>query len=789
MTVNGVNKIGISHLLGNIPRRRTWPAITFLLLLGVVFTGCQTEPEASLNSPTPSAAVDNTPGGSIPGDSLFAQAAPAGSAWQTGPAPLSSAPDNAPPESGGKTSGLNNNPPPDSPPHGPEHQPDSSLLPLESQQPAQTSTIFTESIIPRESLDQTFPDTTPGDFPTGGLLRELPALNDPCLVNQLIAVDFDQLDIRTIVKTVSDITGINIIVDAAVSGEVTVHTPTQIRLGELYSYLESILSVKGYAAVPAADHVKIVPRQDAVKYNPPFRIGGDPNQIPRNDSIVTQFIHIRYAAAREISTILTGRMPSATELSVYAPTNTLMITGTSANIHHLARIVQLLDVPGAKDVYTVIHLRHAAAEVLSRQILELMQQDNSGPARRNLPGGTLNGQVHIQANQQTNSLIVTASPQDTQVIRQLVERLDIERPIGTDNMHVVYLKNASAKDIAEALSPALVNLKATTPGGAQPQVFLNPEPGTNSLIVIAATQDFQQIARIIEKLDIVREQVLVELLIVEVTDDNLREIGIDWATFDQAVSNSVRYFGSTAYGIRDGFISGDLEGLAVGAFKEVAGEVRIGAILKALQKISEVNILSIPHVVTSNHRKALVLVGDNIPYVEGDRVTETDPSTPTIIRNIKYKDVGISMEITPHISQGDSIRLEIDSEFTQLIESVTGLSADTPTTAKRQVETEVSMMDGATIIIGGLIRDDKTTLVEKIPLLGDIPLLGELFKFRRDRIQKTNLLLFITPHIMSSHGDMARMTREKQKQIDPELSRKIEQKRHPADPRRETVQP
>ncbi|MCK5270168.1 MAG: hypothetical protein KAJ46_05255, partial [Sedimentisphaerales bacterium] len=203
---------------------------------------------------------------------------------------------------------------------------------------------------------------------------------------------------------------------------------------------------------------------------------------------------------------------------------------------------------------------------------------------------------------------------------------------------------------------------------------------------------------------------------------------------------------------------------------------KIGSILSALEKISDVNILSTPHVVTSNHRKAVILVGENVPYVEQSRITETDPSTPTVVKTFTYKDVGVSLDITPHISQGDMIRLEIDSEFTQLIESVAGLSADTPTTAKRQIKTEVSMVDGATIVIGGLIRDDKNTIVKKIPLLGDIPLIGELFKFKRDRMQKTNLLLFITPHVMSSNADMARVTRNKQAEIAQELEQRLKNK-------------
>jgi len=595
----------------------------------------------------------------------------------------------------------------------------------------------------------------------------LPALNDPCLADQLITINFDQVDIPAIIKTVSDITGINFIVDPSISGSVTVHSPTRIRLGDLYNYLESIIEVKGFAAIPAADHVKIVPRADVAKHNPPLRIGGDPDRIPQNDSFATQIIPIKYADAAEIGSILSSRMPSAAELSVYSPTNTILITGTSSNIHHLACIIQQLDVPGAQKEVSVIYLKYASAKILSTQITEIMEKDNSASRTRHNPQTPqLQSNLQIQPDERTNSLVITASRQDTDMIKELVLRLDIERPVGTDTVHVIYLKNAQAEEVAKALTPILAHLNTPSPNNSQlSQVLINPEPGTNSLIVNATAQDFEVLAGIIEKLDIVREQVLVELLIVDIREEDLQEIGIDWATLDQAVSDSVRYFASTDFGIRDALITGDLGGLAVGAYKEVAGNVQIGAILQALQKQSAVNILSTPHVVTSNHRKALILVGDNIPYVENSRITETDPSTPTVVKTFVYKDVGISLNITPHISQGGLIRLEIDSEFTQLIDSVTGASPDTPTTAKRQVQTEVSMADGATIVIGGLIRDDKITYVQKIPVVGDIPLLGELFKYKRDRLQKTNLLLFITPHIMSGPPEMADITHQKQRQI------------------------
>ena len=265
---------------------------------------------------------------------------------------------------------------------------------------------------------------------------------------------------------------------------------------------------------------------------------------------------------------------------------------------------------------------------------------------------------------------------------------------------------------------------------------------------------------------------------MEVSEDDLSQIGVDWATLDAAISDSVRGFGFTDFGIRVDAINGDLRGLGVGAFKKVGGEIQIGAILGALQKETGVNILSTPHILTSNHQEAEILVGDNIPYVTKTRITETDPATPTVIKTIEYKDVGVSLKIVPHVSQGGMVQLEIDSKFTQVIESVTGLSAETPTTATRHLRTQISMQQGKTIVIGGLIRDDKITVVEKIPLLGDLPLIGQLFRINRDRTQKTNLLLFITPYVLTSQAELAQITRQKQDEIAAELSERMTKDPH-----------
>jgi len=601
-------------------------------------------------------------------------------------------------------------------------------------------------------------------------LVNMPALDKPGMADELISVNFEQVDIRAVLKTIGDVTGINFVVDENVRGTVTLMSPTKIRLGDLYGVLESILEVQGYAAVPAENLVKIVPRADAAKRNLQVRVGSDPAEIPISDSIVTQIIPLSYADAAEVSQIIQPLLATGSLMATYTRTNSIVITDTSSNIHHIATIIQKLDLTGSKEQVTVFGLEYASAQVLSEQITRIMQKQKSTSPQaarsRNIP--RIETDIKILPYSRTNSLIVVANAQDTEVIEGLIMQLDIQRPIGTNNVHVVYLNNGQAKDVAESLTAALSNLKIAGALEATQPIQVTADEGTNALIIAASAQDYEVLAEIIEKLDIFREQVFVEMLIMEVGEDSLKKIGIDWATLDKSVDGSARFFGATNFGPRVDFVSKTLEGLAVGMWRGSGSNV--GVILHALEKQSGVNILSTPYMLTSNHHKAKIIVGESRPFVMESRITEgADPLTPTVIRTYEYKDVGITMEITPHISQGGLIRLEIKSEFTKLIEDVTSLAVDTPSTAKREAETVVSMNSGSTVVIGGLIRDDKITIEKKIPLIADIPLIGGLFRYKKDQVQKTNLLIFITPHIMGSQEDLEQMAEEKKKEIEQVL--------------------
>lgn len=598
------------------------------------------------------------------------------------------------------------------------------------------------------------PAPTPAPYPE---LR-LPALTDPAIADQLVTVDFNQVDLRIFIKTISELTGLNFLLDDNVKGTVTLISPTKVRLGEVYKVLENVLDVKGFAAVPAGNVIKIVPRSEAARKTPVTRVGNDPATMPREDTIVTQIIPLRYAAASDIVSLVSPLVAAGDQVAPYAQTNALVVTGSSANIRRMAEIIQSVDVPAAQEEVSVIPLKHANCTEVAQQIQQIMEKDatasraSESPTPRGvaIAAGaaalSAKSSFKILSDTRTNSLVVLANSRMTQSIRDLVAQLDVQRAIDAGNIHVVYLENAEAKDVAKSLTAAL-EASAKSAGGQKTDIVkVTADESTNSLIIIASPEDFRVTADIIAKLDIAREQVLVEMKIIEVDEEVLRQIGAEWASLDQASSDGLRGFSGTNFGLRSQAAAGTLDGMGVGAFKLVNGTTQIAAVLQMFEKNSKANILSTPQILTSNHREAQITVAENIPYVKESRVSEVEPSAPTVIKTYDYRDVGVILKLTPHISQGGAVRLVLDMTFSKQLPSA---NADTPTTAKRQAQTVITVQDGKTIVIGGLIRDDKQVVVKKVPFFGDIPYLGFFFQYKETQTTKTNLFIFMTPHVLA----------------------------------------
>jgi general secretion pathway protein D len=628
-----------------------------------------------------------------------------------------------------------------------------------------------------ETLPQhkTLPPATETPVPASDITEvRLPALTNPAMADELTQLDFNQMDLRLVIKAVSEWTGLNFLLDENVKGTVSMISPTKVRRGDVYKVLQSILETKGFATSPSGSLIKIMPRTEINKRNLPFGIGKNPAAVPQNDTLVTWIIPLTYASANDVSGLIAPLLSGTA--AVYTQTNSLIVSDTCSNIRRVLEIVRNFDVPGEEQEIAVIRLKHAQASELSQQLLQVLEKKTPSasaaaaaaggapghgvaqqpPAPAGSSGGSTKAGVTIIPETRTNSLIVVASAQLMDSVEQLVEQLDKERALDTANIHVFYLENAEAKDMAKSLETALTTSATQKGAGAKSEsaVRVQADESTNALIIVASPEDYQVVEDVIKKLDIERQQVLVELRIVEVSENLLRNIGVELSTFDAAASG-VREFAGTTYGLGTELTAGTLSGASLGAFKEVGGSTKIGALLNLLDQRTGVNIVSTPTIVTANHHEATITVGENIPYISQSSVTYQTSTNPQQVNTYQYEDVGVTLKLTPHISHGGLVRMEVDSLYTQVITGATGTSVNTPTTSKRAEKTVVSIKDGATVVIGGLISDQKTEVVQQVPLLGDIPLIGFLFRNTTKKDDKTNLLLFITPHVLSSHEEVA----------------------------------
>lgn len=602
---------------------------------------------------------------------------------------------------------------------------------------------------------------------TGRIDRiRMPFLENPEDANRTVSLDLNRVDIRVFIKTVGELTGINFLVDDTIQGTVTLISPSPIRVGDVFNILESVLQTRGYGAVASGDLVKIVPLSQATRSNLPLQVGNDPNVIAVNDSLITQIFPLKYIEVSKVTPIVSTLISTGGQSSAVLESNTLLITDTSANIYRVALILQELDVPGPQETVELIQLKNASAQQTAEQITQIMQSlkpalSSSLSVRSPKQNKTDEG-IKILPDERINALIIMAHPDEIDMIRKLVAKLDVESPLEAGYVHVIPMIHAEATEIEKSISAALGRITSSSGRDSRDSFQIIADESTNSLIVVAPPQDYRIVENMVKQLDVVREQVLVEFKIVEASNNVLKELGIDWATLDEAVADSVRGFGATNFGPMVEASSGNLEGLSVGIFKKVGDETTIGGIIQALEKDSGVNVLSTPSILTSNHQEASILVADNVPYVNQSRVTDADVSNTTAIRSYAFKDVGIELKVRPHVSTGGLVRMEVETSFSKLIEGSTVSDSEIPTTAQRKATTVISIMSGTTVVIGGLMRDEKEKVVKKVPILGDIPFLGLLFRSESEEIQKTNLLLFITPKVLADKASLAKMTEEKQ---------------------------
>ncbi|MBW2004457.1 MAG: type II secretion system secretin GspD [Deltaproteobacteria bacterium] len=585
-----------------------------------------------------------------------------------------------------------------------------------------------------------------------------------------VTIDFDNVDIGLFIKFISELTGKNFVVDKGVKGKVTIISPTRISVKEAYRVFESVLDVHGFTTVPAGSIIKIVPALHARSKNIETRLREE--AIAPEDKVVTQLIPLEYANPDELIKIFRPLISKSSMIVPYTPTRMLIVTDVLSNIKRLLKIVEAIDVKGIGEEISVIPLEHATASSLSKPLVSIFQK----AVRRAKKGAPLSPVVRIMAEERTNSLIILATEDDTLRIKKLIQLLDKEIPRGEGDIHVYYLQNANAEDLVKVLAALPSEEKKQAAKGRAPviskEVQIVADKATNSLVIKAKKHDYLVIEDIIKKLDIPRRMVYIEALIMEVNVDKEFRLGVEWLGMQDFTYHGRKggYFAGSGGAGGVGDYSG-IKGLAGGTLPSgfslgVVGEAitignvvfpNVAAILQAYQKDSDVNILSTPQILTTDNEEAEIKVGENVPYITKDATGDQTYQT------YEYKDVGVTLKITPQINQERFVRLKI---FQENITLKKGAEEYRPTTLKRSAETTVIVKDKNTVVIGGIIGESTERGAYHVPCLGDIPCLGSLFKSKSRSQNKTNLFIFLTPHIIENPIEARKIYDEKKEEID-----------------------
>ena len=611
-----------------------------------------------------------------------------------------------------------------------------------------------------------------------------------------VTLNFVNADIEAVVKAVAEMTGRNFVLDPRVKGVVNIVSARPVPASLVYPTLLSALRLQGYAAIESDGVTKIVPEADAKQHASPVTVGP---VTAGGDRLVTEVYALKNESAIQLVNVLRPLITPNNSIAAVPTGNALVITDYADNLKRIERIIASLDVPPAGEPI-VVPLRNASALDLV-QILNRLLADSGGA-----PGAAPDPQqrVTVVADPRSNSVLVRAeNPSRLARVRALIEQLDTAGR-GGGNIFIIYLKNAEALHVAQtlrallsggsdatgsvstlALTPTTLNASAVaTPAAAPaagPQVTasvgssgggaftaggatIQADTANNALLIMAPEPVYNNIRAVVEKLDIRRAQVYIEALVVEVTADKAAEFGIQWNLLDpnKFNSNSTQVGGGTNFGTRgtgtniiDAQVSlGSLgQGLNLGIIRGTISIPGIGTITnlallaRALQTDSTTNILSTPNLLTLDNEQAKIVVAQNVPFITGQYAQTGSTATVNPFQTIERKDVGLILTVKPQITEGGGVRMAIYEEVSSIA------STSNPAgiiTNKRSLESSVIVDDGQIVVLGGLIQDSVTDNANKVPVAGDIPVVGALFRYDNRQRTKTNLMVFLKPTVVRS---------------------------------------
>ncbi|MFC1524714.1 type II secretion system secretin GspD, partial [Thermodesulfobacteriota bacterium] len=578
--------------------------------------------------------------------------------------------------------------------------------------------------------------------------------------------NFHNVDIRTVIKSVAKITGKNFIIDPKVKGKVTIISSQTMDPEDMYDVFLSILQVHDYSAVESGNVVKIVPQAQA-KMDMAYIDEKDP--LRPDDRTITRLHTLKHVPADKLVPILRPLMNPKSYLAAHMDSNTIIITDWAGNISRILGIIKRIDQDKTSDI-EIIRLEHADA----REVARIIEGLEAGKVK----GAATKQRIRLIADDRTNSILLSGPEHSILRAKVLVAHLDnpIEREGSTQ---VVFLRYAKAKDLVPILSGITAEEKKQKGKGAaqhikQTDIVIQADEATNALIITASPATMKSLASVIRQLDIRRAQVLIEAVVAEVSTGKSADLGVQWRALSDTDGGGV--IGGTDFtsdfsnpaaptggginalsvnpmGVSSGFNLGYFNGTSTILGKEV---LNLSALVSALSSDADTNVLSTPTLVTLDNEEAEIVVGENVPFATGS-YTSTGSSNPdNPFTTYERKDIGVMLKITPQINEGDSVRLDISQEVSKV-----GQSTATPgfqSTETRSIKTTVIVEDGKILVLGGLISDDVQESVLKVPLLGDIPFLGWLFRYTYSKHEKKNLMIFLRPMILRDEASSNRIT-------------------------------
>ncbi len=642
--------------------------------------------------------------------------------------------------------------------------------------------------------------------------------------NVRVHIDFREAELQDVVMWISALTGRNFIIADTInaSKKITIISPQPVSIAEAYRAFIAALNMNGLTVVPFGRFLKIVEASGAERQvlSPTNSIG----QVPNDDRMVTHIHQLQHVSIATVQSVLDALKTEAASIVAYEPTNTLIMTETGSNVRRLLDVLDTLDVPSGQERINIYQARYAAAPDLASILLEIFEQEDDAPQQQETPRRRRRGDDEPESNnaagdastpaavavsqiisdERTNQLIIIANERSYERILGIIGQLDVPIP-GEGQIHVLFLENADATELASTLQSLTQSVQdmreeeqvsvaedvGPVSASFSGELSITADEATNALVVVASLRDFLALQSVVDLLDRRRQQVYVEAVIMEVTLNRSRAIGmamhggIPGITLGGEESpliastavgglSSLALDPSSLMGLTALFQGPALDTEALGLPISISS---IGAILQATQTDNDVNVLSTPHILTMDNEEAEIIVGENIPFISGGSsglgslsslasgLGDSDISSALGSLggglggfSVQRQDVALTLRITPQINESNYVRLEIEEEVedVQSIDPVLG-----PRTTTRQARTTVVVQDQQTVVIGGLMRDSTSQDVSKVPFLGDIPIIGRLFRHTTTRDVKTNLLLLLTPYIIRDSADFQAIFRRK----------------------------